>query len=102
LISDSVNIVSYVNPDFVRLRRTDIRKVLLCIGCWLVVIGPNLLAQPSCPAAALGYAYQKTITLNHNKVSGGSDLTNFPVLINILGSQELKTVINGGHVQNAS
>jgi hypothetical protein len=67
-----------------------------------VVIGPNLLAQPSCPAAALGYAYQKTITLNHNKVSGGSDLTNFPVLINILGSQELKTTINGGHVQNAS
>ncbi len=35
------------------------------------------------PSAALGYAYQKTITIDHNQISGGSDFYNFPVLISI-------------------
>ena len=52
------------------------------------------------PAAALGYAYQKSITIDHNKVSGGSDLINFPVLINIPATPELRTVSSGGHVAN--
>ena len=57
------------------------------------------------PAAALGYAYQKTITIDHNRVSGGTDLVNFPVLINISSSpqrDELRFVTNGGHVENLS
>ena len=52
------------------------------------------------PAAALGYAYQKSITIDHNKVSGGSDLINFPVLINIPATPELRIVSSGGHVAN--
>ena len=57
------------------------------------------------PAAALGYKYQKTLLIDHTKVSGGSDLLNFPVLINISSSparDELKARVNGGHVENSS
>ena len=57
------------------------------------------------PAAALGYSFQKAITIDHNKVSGGSDLINFPVVINITTSpdrDQLKTVVNGGHVENVN
>ena len=71
-----------------------------CIKTDNVVVTVNPL-----PAAALGYAYQKTITIDHNKVSGGSNLLNFPVLINISSSpdrDQLRTVANGGHVQNAN
>ncbi len=49
-----------------------------CIRTDDVIVTVNPL-----PAAALGYAYQKTITIDHNQVSGGSDLYNFPVLISI-------------------
>ncbi len=62
----------------------------------------TVIENPS-PAAALGYLYQKQITLN--PASGGSDLYNFPVLINISSSptrDELRTVLNGGHVENVN
>ena len=55
------------------------------------------------PAAALGYAYQKTITIDHDQVSGGSDLYNFPVLINISSSPDrdgLENVAYGGYVED--
>ena len=53
----------------------------------------ELLAQPP------GYAYGKQISLQASKVSGTQ--TNFPVLINITDN-DLRTVANGGHVQNAN
>ena len=71
-----------------------------CVSTDDVVVTVNPL-----PAAALGYAYQKTITIDHNKVSGGSNLIDFPVLINISTSpdrDQLRTVVNGGHVENAN
>ena len=53
------------------------------------------------PAAALGYRYQKSIIIDHTKVGGGTDLFNFPVLINISAMPELRNV-PVGHVENAA
>ena len=70
------------------------------LGCTVQMTGSAAITQDLAPAAALGYAYQKTITIDPAQVSGGSDLINFPVLINMPPSVELRTVANGGHVQN--
>lgn len=47
------------------------------------------------------YLRKKALTIDHTKVSGGSDLANFPVLISRIDA-DLKTVGNGGFVQNSS
>ncbi len=47
------------------------------------------------------YLFRKQITIDHTKVSGGADLSNFPVLISMT-DVNLKTAANGGHVQNSS
>ncbi|MBN1187651.1 MAG: DUF2341 domain-containing protein, partial [Bacteroidales bacterium] len=54
------------------------------------------------PAAALGYAYDKTITIDAAQVAGANDLINFPVLINITNDADMATTANGGNVENAS
>ena len=55
------------------------------------------------PAAVLGYRFEKNIDINHTKVAGGSDLYNFPLLVNINGDPSLRDSIpNGGHVQNSN
>ena len=67
--------------------------------------GSAAITENPSPAAALGYKYQKTITIDHNQVSGGSDLYDFPVLISITSSPDrdaLRTVINGGHVEDSN
>src|SRR6266852_2185273 len=43
---------------------------------------------------------RKPITIDHTKVSGGSDLTNFPMLFSVTDAN-LKTVANGGSVGKA-
>src|SRR6266571_3245031 len=48
-----------------------------------------------------GYLYKKQITIDHTKVSGGSDLSNFPLLVSIT-DVSLKTAENGGRVQSVS
>ncbi|MCX6259993.1 MAG: DUF2341 domain-containing protein, partial [Bacteroidia bacterium] len=55
-----------------------------------------------CPAAALGYQYQKTLEINYNKV--GEFVTNFPVLVTITSpeSNELRTISNGGRIYSNS
>jgi len=53
------------------------------------------------PAFLACASYREMITINQSQVSGGANLTNFPVLINITSSN-LATVSNGGHVQNAN
>src|SRR5260221_2535016 len=40
---------------------------------------------------------RRKITINHAKISGGADLTNFPMLVSVT-DVELKTVGNGGKV----
>ncbi len=45
----------------------------------------------------LSWTNRKTITIDHTKVSGSTNLTNFPVLVSITDAN-LKTVANGGNV----
>jgi hypothetical protein len=52
--------------------------------------------------AVCSYGYRKRITFNPAQVAGPIDLTNFPALINIASDNDLRTVANSGHVQNAS
>ena len=40
---------------------------------------------------ALGYDYERNITIDYTKVAGGKDLYNFPLLINIAGQNFLKS-----------
>jgi hypothetical protein len=51
------------------------------------------------PQAQAAYGYRMPITINKTQVQGS--LSNFPVLISIT-SANLKTEINGGHVQNSN
>jgi CheY-like chemotaxis protein len=57
--------------------------------------------QPVNAAFGNGYTYRRSITIDHNQVSGNSDLSNFPVLVSGTYSY-LATVSNGGKVQNSN
>jgi hypothetical protein len=48
----------------------------------------------------MAFSYYKTVTIDHTKVPN-TDQTNFPVLVSVTDAA-LKTVGNGGHVQNSS
>lgn len=48
------------------------------------------------------FGYNKTLTIDNTQVSGSSDLTNFPFLVNISGDNDLRTTGNGGHVENSN
>jgi biopolymer transport protein ExbB len=64
--------------------------------CLLV---PSMFPAKHLHAQLSGYTYAKTITIPAAQVSGS--LTNFPVLVSFTDNA-LRTVANGGHVQNAS
>ncbi len=53
-------------------------------------------------SAICAYSYRKRITVDPTKVSGSSDLTNFPMLINIASDNDLRTTANSGHVRNSN
>ena len=73
-------------------------------GLTSVMNGNATITENMTAAAVLGYKFKKAISIDHNKVIGGSNLIDFPVLVNIAGnipeSAELKTVGNGGNVEN--
>jgi hypothetical protein len=48
---------------------------------------------------SFNYQYCRKITVDHTQVN--SDLTDFPLLVNITGEDDLKTVANGGHVEHS-
>lgn len=48
-----------------------------------------------------GYTYRKAITVDHTKVNGTGDLTDFPILVSHTDTA-IKTVANSGKVENAS
>lgn len=50
------------------------------------------------------YGFSKTITIDNTQVdnSDGADLTNFPMLVSFTLDTELRTVANGGKVQNSN
>src|SRR6185437_7851368 len=52
------------------------------------------------PETGNSYSYSRTITIAHSKVPN-TDQSGFPVLVNITDAT-LKTVANGGHVQNSN
>jgi hypothetical protein len=49
----------------------------------------------------LGYEYERNIAIDHNRVAGGEDLYNFPVMISLTGQDFLKTS-PAGQVFNAN
>lgn len=65
------------------------------IALFIVGIIANAQSQ-SC-----GYGFSKTITIDHEKVSGYGPLLDFPVLVS-LTDNDLRTVANGGNVTNAN
>ena len=57
----------------------------------------SIMGNDSCGGQyGFNYQYCKKITVDHTQVN--SDLTNFPLLVNITGDGDLKTVANGGRV----
>ena len=44
-----------------------------------------------CAKTLLGYEYERNITIDYTKVEGGSDLYNFPILVNLSGQNFLQT-----------
>jgi len=66
--------------------------ILLAI---LSLIGSFSIAQ-SC-----GFSYSRDITIDTSNVSGNSDLIDFPFLFSATNN-DLRTVANGGHVENAN
>lgn len=65
----------------------------------LVFLANNLGFSQS---AVCSYKYRKRIVFDPARVSGPSDLSNFPALINISSDNDLRTVANSGHVENAN
>ncbi|HTB05887.1 MAG TPA: T9SS type A sorting domain-containing protein [Bacteroidia bacterium] len=67
----------------------------------LLLIFTGTLAFSQIPC---GFKYCRLIKIDHTKVSGGADLTNFPVLVSTvgLGDESLFKLTPAGHVQNAS
>jgi len=59
------------------------------------------LGSHSSYAQLPGYNFRKLITIDNTKVSGTSNLTDFPVLINITDT-DLRTTGNGGRVNDAN
>jgi hypothetical protein len=58
------------------------------------------MSQDTCGGEyGFNFQYCKKITVDHTQVS--SSLTRYPLLINITGDDDLKTVANGGRVQNS-
>jgi hypothetical protein len=51
----------------------------------------------SAPFPSLGYSYYKTITIDQSKVQGTSDLTDFPVLINITDADLQSKALSNGY-----
>jgi len=49
----------------------------------------------------MGYAYERNITIDYTKVAGGSDLYNFPVMINLTGQDFLKSA-PAGQIYNSN
>jgi type IV pilus assembly protein PilY1 len=79
--------------------RSDPKRPAGLIFCGLMIA---LLLFGHAPSVHADYAYNKKITIDHSKVSGSSNISDFPVLIHIQNDNDLKHKSSGGHVENAS
>ncbi|HBE43384.1 MAG TPA: hypothetical protein DDW27_19725, partial [Bacteroidales bacterium] len=55
----------------------------------------GLVIVSYCLPPAMGYDYERNITIDHTKVAGGENLYNFPMLVSITGQNFLKTSPTG-------
>jgi len=69
-------------------------KVLL-LGLGAVLLAGNAWAQLS------GYSFQKRLDVDNAQVSGSTNFTEFPVLVDFTDA-DLRTTANGGNVENAN
>ena len=69
---------------------------------FLVLIYSLIYSDYFAQSAVCSYKYRKRIAFDPTKVSGAIDLVNFTALINITSDNDLRTVANLGHVENAS
>ena len=76
-----------------KVKSSTLKKGFFCLFVPVMFFNKHLNAQLS------GYTYGKTITIQGSKISG--TVTNFPVLISFTDNS-LRTVGNGGRVQNAN
>ncbi len=63
--------------------------------------GKAIIIENPLPVVTFGYGYEKTITIDANRVAGSQDLVDFPVLISFT-DPDLKSTANGGHVQSSN
>jgi len=61
----------------------------------------GLVLITCCYTASMGYDYERNITIDHTKVSGGEDLFNFPVMVSFTGQDFLKSNPTG-HIRNTN
>lgn len=61
----------------------------------------SFLVLDSYAAWLTGYNYRKKVTIDVTKVSGGSDFTDFTVLVSVI-DPELRVISSGGNVENAN
>jgi len=73
-----------------------VQKAFLAL---IIVIAIYLALVPAVQAA---FGFRKKITIDNAKVSGTSDLLNFPLLIKIENDNDLKTTVNGGQVTSTN
>jgi len=64
--------------------------------------GKVIIKETPLPVLSAGYQHYKTITIESDSVSGAGMLTNFPVYVSISNDSSLRSVLNGGNVQNAN
>ena len=64
-------------------------------------VTPTPQPSPSPTPITTNYLHKQQITIDHTRVSGGGNLSNFPVLISMT-DPNLKTTLNGGYVQNSN
>jgi hypothetical protein len=62
---------------------------------------PGLVLITCCVPTTMGYNFERNISIDHTKVTGGSDLYNFPVLVNISSQDFLKNE-PAGDITNAN
>ena len=87
-----------------RLRLGRLISMFLALGL-VVVLVLSLFPAPVRAVSSdweSGYTYRKRITIDSDYVSGTSNLSSFPVLINIASDDDLRTTGNDGHMEHAS
>ena len=93
---------SRFNPAITGIRRQTLRPAVnRRAGLTVCALVTALLLFGFTQSAHAGYAYNKKITIDNNRVSGSSNHSNFAVLIHIQNDNDLKHTSSGGHVENS-